>query len=180
MSRALGAEQAVAELRQQANWQAERIAELEQTSNLGRLVRRYEAEMQRLQAQFDAERRDLQAQLAQSQTTARLSVQPSSPAAALFDPCCDDALPAERCRVPDMSAWKALFDDEQSDRQHPELQEASCQTDPIQMINPKLLKSAQKEIEHLQALNAGLLMAQTEGKELRLGVTTHWITHTIA
>lgn len=48
------------------DWQMLHIAELEHTSNVGQLMRKYETEMQRLQAQIDAERKDMQEQVMQA------------------------------------------------------------------------------------------------------------------
>lgn len=55
-----------AEHRQHAEWQAQRIEELQHSSSAAQLMRKYDLELQQLRAQFEQERRQLQAELAQA------------------------------------------------------------------------------------------------------------------
>ena len=53
----------IAELRQHADWQAQRMEEL-QHSAAGQLIRKYDLELQQLRQDFERERRQLQTDLA--------------------------------------------------------------------------------------------------------------------
>jgi hypothetical protein len=122
--RASQAEAELAEAKQQADWQALRIAELQQTSGVGQLMRKYEAEVQRLRAQFDAERRTLQQQLAQA--TQQQLQQQMQGAVSVTVP--SWAGPSPQPGMPDTAAWAELFE-EPSQQLAAELQDAWAQTE---------------------------------------------------
>ena len=177
--RAIQAEAELAEALQQADWQALRIAELQQTSSVGQLARKYEGEVQRLRAQFDAERRSLQQQLAQAtqqqlqqqQQQLQQVAQQQTRGAALAATSCW-AGPSPQPAMPDSAAWAELFE-EPSQQPAAELQDAWAQTEGSAQqqceqleawADPTLLETARAEIERLQEVNASLLDSQTQGE----------------
>lgn len=169
--RASQAEADLADARQQADWQSLRIGELQQTSSVGQLMRKYEGEVQRLRAQFDAERRSLQQQLAQAQAAkAPLHQQQSWQQAQGSGQGTVSGWAAPT--IPDGAAWAELFE-EPSHHAAADLQDAWVQTEGSagqqrQELNdgadPALLEAARREIEQLQEVNASLLESQTQGE----------------
>ncbi|KAI3438302.1 hypothetical protein D9Q98_000736 [Chlorella vulgaris] len=146
----------LAEARQQMDWQTLRIAELQQSSGMGQLMRKYDSEVQRLRTQFDAERHSLKAQLVQAQAQAKQHQQQQQQS----EYNSNSNLPQL-----DSSAWRALFDEEEPSQQlATKVHSASTQTEAgeeQQQVHSGgdpalLLEAAQLEIERLQELNSGL------------------------
>lgn len=138
------------------DWQTLRIAELQQSSGMGQLMRKYDSEVQRLRTQFDAERHSLKAQLVQAQAQAKQHQQQQQQS----EYNSNSNLPQL-----DSSAWRALFDEEEPSQQlATKVHSASTQTEAgeeQQQVHSGgdpalLLEAAQLEIERLQELNSGL------------------------
>jgi len=168
--RASQAEAELAEVRQQAEWEALRISELEHTSNVGQLMRRYEQEVQRLREQHDKERQALQQQLSQAQQQqVGAASQQQHTAAGAMAAGHHPSGPAESHVTPGSAAWAALFE-EPWQQQQPEVQDAAMQTGGQEQqqqqpawADPAILEAARLEIERLQELNEGLLESQSQG-----------------
>lgn len=143
-----------------------RITELEATSSVGQLMRKYEGEVQRLRAQFEADRRELQQQLTEArQQVAAAAAPPAAPAVAPVQ-----SIGLLQQASQDSAAWAALFDQPESSQPAVEMWDACVQTEessPSQpdqeWADPALLEAARLEIERLQHVAAELLESQAAG-----------------
>lgn len=170
--RASRAEAEVADAHQQAEWHRLRIAELEQTSSVGQLMRRYEAEVQRLRTQHAAELHALRDDLARARKQPA-ALQPQQ-AQQAQQPTASTA-PSQAASTPpglDSAAWAALFEEPSGSplAAVAELRDACMQTEQAQQeqmqhaTGPGLLEAARLEIERLQQLNSGLLASHAQGE----------------
>ena len=164
--RAASAEAGVVDARQQAEWQALRISELEQTSGAGQLMRRYDAELGRLRSAHEAELAGLRQQLAQQQHHQQQQQQPAAAA-----PAACSSQPAGEPAGLDSAAWAALFG-EPSQQAPADTHDAAAQTDAqaaasagTSEADADLLEAARLEIERLQELNEGLMESHAAGEE---------------
>ncbi len=154
-----------------------RIAELEQTSSTGQLLRRYEAEVHRLRGQHAAELGALRVQLA------RARKQPGgvqSQQAQQAQQMAVSTTPDEDAGTPpglDSAAWAALFEEPPGSplAAPAELRDECVQTEQAQReqaqreADATLLEAARQEVERLQQLNAGLLASYEQGEAPAVG-----------
>lgn len=177
LCRASHAEAELADAQQQAEWQRLRIAELEQTSSTGQLMRRYEAEVHRLRGQHAAELGTLRDQLA------RAREQPGGVQSQQAQQAQQNAAPTtseEDAGTPpglDSAAWAALFEEPPGSplAAPAELRDECVQTEQAQQeqaqhaADAALVEATRLEVERLQQLNAGLLASHEQGEAPAVG-----------
>ncbi|GAB4818754.1 hypothetical protein N2152v2_005800 [Parachlorella kessleri] len=141
----------IAELRQHADWQAQRMEEL-QHSSTGQLIRKYDLELQQLRQDFEGERRQLQTDLAMARAGG----------AAISSPAVQEAPQPEAVA----GNWNDLFDDVDSPsagaHAGPELGDAAVQTEAeggeagCADGKTQAMKEMEAELSRLQEAHAAL------------------------